>query len=1015
MSFDDNIASWEVSLKTTSENTMTQGTTSDTNDGFLLRPVKICEFEWNVNRAFHESFNPWQLFFEDPRVINRLAHFRNMRSKLRLKFVLNGNAFYYGRLMAFYTPLHELDQTSISRPGVLQDFVEASQKLHGLLNPTTNQGCEIVLPFLFPKNFVSIKDKEWSQLGMITLTALNALQHTNGGLDPVSVNVFAYPEELEYNVPTNYVPEMEPQATIDEYSGPFSAPAHSIANISGKLSTAPIIGPYARATQMISSGVAELARLFGFSAPTVSESCKAVVRYVPNLATTNEGVMASKLTLDHKQEVTVDPRVTGAPPEDEMALVPLAMRESYVDRFRWYTADAPETLLFNVQVTPAMYDTYESEYHMTPSCWVSNLFNYWTGSMEFRFQVVASAYHKGRIRIVWDPIASLNNPNSYNTNYNEIVDISEVTDFTVRVGWGQPTNYLKFSGGNFGSGTSPTGIVPYGPDDSVNGVLSVYVVNTLTTPANLDSPIEVNVYTKMCDDFEVAVPGGDRVKNYDLVSGSIQDDLPGGLTSHKLTMFPAAISHRDDTDQEYPQQSIVNNYGQQQLLRDGNTTLHVFYYRQLGEDALDPITFTFNNPTSTEGTLALYYNGNATADDFAVLPGQIGGSASLTYNVDPTTLNPGVNYLKFTIDNSGISSRVYLQQILTRKPVDWSIVTAWGDAAGYFENQFLGPGNFGTVDMSGGYFAGTSSIDGWSLRSPFNAAPGTLVNLSVRNGNLIHPVSITGNTKPLGEGRYLSMPADDPSYKFETSINDENTEVLSISFLRDDTIVPQALIEPQADIEPEPAPDVAPTVSMEPPDSVMAPPCVSGPTNTVYFGEQCSSWRQLLKRDNRYLREIISASKSRSFSMYPSSSSLGGTLYFNLHDYIARAYLSKRGGYRWRALRSGGLDRGAQVIFQRTMTRNANGSEATYVDKSIDGECYSSFGLEGDMLVDLPYYSHLRFVPSRTTALNGDLVDIGQFIATFYPIESTSFMLYSSAAEDFSLSNFVCTPVVTPG
>lgn len=140
--------------------------------------------------------------------------------------------------------------------------------------------------------------------------------------------------------------------------------------------------------------------------------------------------------------------------------------------------------------------------------------------MEFRFQVVCSNYHKGRLKIVYDPYFN-SSTGEYNVQYTHIVDIADTTDFTVRVGWGNPKPFLLVDTQQmYNASTGPS--LPYGTSagttpatDRWNGMISVYVVNELTTPnSTVTSNISVNVFTNMCDDFELAVPTNDLLENF---------------------------------------------------------------------------------------------------------------------------------------------------------------------------------------------------------------------------------------------------------------------------------------------------------------------------------------------------------------------------------------------------------------------------------------------------------------------------------------------------------------------
>eukprot|EP00493_Phyllostaurus_siculus_P026738 UN27083 len=120
---------------------------------FFERPILIGEYSWGPGMAFFESFDPWSLFFNDPRNINRLANYNLMRSRLCIKFVVNGNGFYYGRLLASYNPLPSFDQVTANRGlGVTVDSIGESQKPHIYINPTECQGGTLCVPFVHYQN-----------------------------------------------------------------------------------------------------------------------------------------------------------------------------------------------------------------------------------------------------------------------------------------------------------------------------------------------------------------------------------------------------------------------------------------------------------------------------------------------------------------------------------------------------------------------------------------------------------------------------------------------------------------------------------------------------------------------------------------------------------------------------------------------------------------------------------------------------------------------------------------------
>eukprot|EP01084_Bolivina_argentea_P235709 396542_1 len=115
----------------------------------------------------------------------------------------------------------------------------------------------------------------------------------------------------------------------------------------------PGIGVYARATQMAASAVSGVASMFGYSRPVeLAEIQPYKPVLIGNMANTNVPDTSNKLTLDVKQELTVDPRVMGLGSADEMTIKSIAQRESYLTTFAWNVADSSESLLWNTEVSP---------------------------------------------------------------------------------------------------------------------------------------------------------------------------------------------------------------------------------------------------------------------------------------------------------------------------------------------------------------------------------------------------------------------------------------------------------------------------------------------------------------------------------------------------------------------------------------------------------------------------------------------------------------------------------------
>jgi len=511
--FSDQMTAYKTTVGSEVDITRTQQDTHDAElADFFARPVKIAEYEWAIGSTLFQQFDPWSLYLDNPRVSNRIANFNLLRCKLHLKFVINANGFMYSRILSSYLPFHNWDALTESSPLFSNDVVQESQMPHIFLNPTTSTGGEMVLPFVWPRNNIYIPTSEWDNMGRITMRSLATLKHANGATGVATISVFAWAEDMSLNVLTSVDPStMTPQSgeEIDEANkkGMVSGPATAVAKIANALSVIPQIRPYATATSAAATAIAGVAKSLGFSRPPQTrDNCPVKPVATSSLALTTVPDTVQKLTVDDKQELSIDPRIAGLSGEDSLNIKNIACKESYLTSFDWTIGSAPGTLLWNGRVDPCTF-AYDgvSKFHF-PACCVAALpFKYWSGTMNFRFQIMSSAYHKGRLKISYDPNWVANE--EFNTMYTRVVDLASETDFTISVSNGQDVTLLEHHLPGVDSVTQLYSTTRYVSKEEGNGVLAVSILNELTTPnSTVNNDITINVYVSMGDDFEVYVP-----------------------------------------------------------------------------------------------------------------------------------------------------------------------------------------------------------------------------------------------------------------------------------------------------------------------------------------------------------------------------------------------------------------------------------------------------------------------------------------------------------------------------
>jgi hypothetical protein len=481
---------------------------------FLSRPVQIFEQSWQIGTnlsAATSTFNPWYEYFIKASIKKKLDNYYLVRCNLHLKFVINASPFYYGCCLVAYQPLTAYNPGLILTNTARNENIPLSQRPHIYLYPQNSQGGEMVLPFLYHRNWLDATSAAaLNAMGTIDLQSLTTLQNANGlTTDTINIKVYAWADDLEIAGPTA---KLALQAGQDEYQhkGVVSRPASAIARAASMLSDLPVIGPFATATSYAAGAIGDIAALFGYTnVPVIDDVHGMVNKPFPNLASTDIGTPVEKLTLDAKNELSIDGKICGADVNDELTIKSFCSRESFLFKTSWASTDAAATGLFYAKPSPVMLErdatlTGAVAIYNTPMSHVARCFKYWRGDIKFKFKFICSAYHRGRVVINWDPIGTIGVTGEYNTEtYTRIVDISTETELEICVPYTSTAAYLDVAdeGVYFAKASTST----FGIGSSLNGTLTMRVLNEQTSPVS-SADIDILVFVSGCDNLEFASP-----------------------------------------------------------------------------------------------------------------------------------------------------------------------------------------------------------------------------------------------------------------------------------------------------------------------------------------------------------------------------------------------------------------------------------------------------------------------------------------------------------------------------
>lgn len=483
--------------------------------GYLERPVQIAALSLSLDSDIDLSFNIWDLFLADPVVRAKLRNFAFLRADMKVRIAISGTPFHYGRLLVAYEPFPSMNPYLTSfGPTFRQERLRYLSQAPGAktMDVRENTPLEMSIPYVSPLPVGRLYNDstlvmassdnfdDFTGLGSLYISTLNQIKGVTATATNVFLYVYVMAENISLHGATGSVGQIISESDERE-RGPMHKIASSALKISQVLEQIPIINPIAKASSIALSAVKNMSALFGWSYPTLISMPQ---RYRPepfqNGAQTIGVDTGKRITLDPKQELHVDPRIC-AVEEDELTIASIAGREGYLDTFTWAPGDTSLTdIIWQVAVTPRANKSFlgTTEYIVpTPLSFASMPFKYWRGKIKFRFEIVASNFHRGKIMFVYEPnirqfgliSAALN----VNKQYCKVIDLQETQSVEFEVDWNFPRPFCKSLplaaiGNTVGSQYADTASFA----ECANGILFVTPFTEIQSPDG--SAIEINVF-----------------------------------------------------------------------------------------------------------------------------------------------------------------------------------------------------------------------------------------------------------------------------------------------------------------------------------------------------------------------------------------------------------------------------------------------------------------------------------------------------------------------------------------
>lgn len=1003
------------------------GAAGDSTSMYFERPVLITSGEWTP-APFTGLTSPLTVILAKDTVRRKLQNFTLIKFDIEIEIDVVGNPFNYGQMIAAWVPYTRYDDiTKINPLGIGSiELALMTQRQHVLLDVSVSTTKTLVIPFYWPYEYFNMLTDDPDQFGFLEYGVMNELRHVSGGDPLVSFMIRARLVNCEVCVNTyqaiGSLPGMEVQAKFKKHGryhkgnekpeGAISSAASRMADFAHAV--APILGPGAIATESAMDVAAAAFAAIGLSHPRSNEDSTRIANNpFGNMSNHNAVQDAYTLALDAENEVTYSAAAAGLM-EDEMSFDTIMKKETFIGTIEWdQTVPIGSTLAWiPVEPMKVVSDSFLTDRNVAiPMAYVGQMFSYWTGSISFRFQFIASQFHRGRVRIYHEPrFWDGTSAERWTANQLAVIDITEEKDFTIEVDWCQANAWALNR--RLQEKINPIYFTPPAQSDLIecNGVIAIDVVNRMTIPdPAVVAPVTINIFAKAGPDFRYA---------------ALRDDFSTIHFEPPPPPVPTPVGQPLGP-------SLVGG-----LLR--NTTPTSAGAATSGEFRV-PIW-----ATDTTTAIGLSILGTTPGSVDVVGPGDV-VYASPTLNtispVDvvlslPTSL--GYNSVPLNVKNGSTEVPVVVAgAILPPKPgyKYVSNVNSSGDFRTDFSNDLSTPGGDYPYQQNLGA-AGAPQLR-WVIGGTTNLYKWRNVSYPVfvtYKGSMRTTNGIYGPTEDSATSATWTVAETTPdqswsSNNYQIMSNGAPCSIKQVIFLdvQADFSVQADFVSPGEETVPDSDPGTLTVMQKETIPKVMP---------YIYFGEQYAHMRQLLGRWVQLQRWIIQPAAFPPFRRFYSYQSVPAYPYrpavmtglppaqlaFSAHTWISAPYNGMRGTYRIRyhvesnapvAIISTLLPPANFFVFQQ---ENLNDDAVTVDDilnRSFNGTRWQQASLNPTTIVEIPYFTRKKFLPSagRSTAPTA-ATSVGA-LSGFRTTETNVVLSrFAQAGDDFTLVNWVSTPIL---
>jgi len=468
----------------------------------VLRPSLVDTITWTTSDVPGSVLATYEL----PRdlIVNQLndapfSTFKYWRGDISLSFQVNASPMHQGIIKAVFIPL-TFAGSALQRLNPL----DISINEHVSLYANTSSPATLTIPYLSPLNYLDVRipgDELASSVGTLYLVVWNQLEAATNSSLIATISVMASLPNSEFKVPrlrpytplSKQVPRVrfEPQffGGLKSLINPLTDIAASgISSVTGGLIP----------KKFISDGIDIVRGLTGLDKPSnYMVSAPTGHLSVGRLNNAVGEVYLDKLTPFPAEVATLNSSDISSR-ADEMSFAYLLSKSSYLGSFDVSTSQVPGDVLAHFPVNPLCTDIGKLTYQPTLLGYVSMPFQFWQGSLKFKFEVSATSLQTTKLFVAFNPGVftpqTTLDIQTISAQYGRTIDIAQGSNtFEFEVPYIAPTPFLEVPHNN----DTTQGVTAL---NSV-GMLHIVVLNRLVCPNNVPTSITVNVYIAAGDNF----------------------------------------------------------------------------------------------------------------------------------------------------------------------------------------------------------------------------------------------------------------------------------------------------------------------------------------------------------------------------------------------------------------------------------------------------------------------------------------------------------------------------------